>query len=374
MTLNISPSTFEDLSDDIIMDIFDLLDPPVYIYHSFLNLNRRFNRIISDARLLISLDLSQLTSPANFAYHCQVMLSKMSKQLISLRLSNEQRFYAQIQQFITHVRLGHFQALRQLALIQITFDQLRRMLADILSLNKLIRLDIDMFDSSGVAPNELNVIANALLSKSSSIQCLNLRFNREIIICESVSSSMRNLTLDACYSSDLPHLLSLCSNLSSLTVKVEQSRRRFPLLNLTNVDQPLHRQPLSSIMCSYLTYFSLDINDLTLSDVKKFLPAMPYLSHFRLEGLTYDIDFSKGDLWENIFEKQTKKLMQFSISGLRIWLGNNADDDEDNHNLIAQITQSFDTNHRYWGKYWSVHQTHKLRPNHLNLTLHAKSL
>ena len=207
-----------------------------------------------------------------------------------------------------------------------------------------------------------------------SLKCLTLRFNREIIICESISSSMRNLTLDACYSSDLPHLLSLCSNLSSLTVKVEQSRRRFPLLNLTNSDQPLHRQPLSSIMCSYLTYFSLDINDLTLSDVKKFLPAMPYLSHFRLEGLTYDIDFSKGDLWENIFDNQTKKLTQFSIAGLRIWLGNNADDDEDNHNLIAQITQSFDTNHRYWGKYWCVHQTHKLRPNHLNLTLHAKSL
>ena len=42
-------------------------------------------------------------------------------------------------------------------LIQITFDQLRRMLADILSLNKLSRLDIDMFDGSGISPNELNL-------------------------------------------------------------------------------------------------------------------------------------------------------------------------------------------------------------------------
>ncbi len=44
------------------------------------------------------------------------------------------------------------------------------MIADILSLNKLVRLDIDMFDGSGVSPNELNLIANTLLSKSNSIK------------------------------------------------------------------------------------------------------------------------------------------------------------------------------------------------------------
>ncbi|UJR24977.1 hypothetical protein I4U23_006341 [Adineta vaga] len=374
MSLNNSHSTLEDLSDDILMDIFDFLYPAMYIYHSFFNLNQRFNKIISDARLLISLDLSQIINPSNFAYHSQIMLPNMSKQLISLRLSNEYKFYEQIHQFLLHVRIGHFQVLRQLSLIQITFDQLRRILADILSLNKLIRLDIDMFDGSGVTPNELNTIANTLLSKSQSIKFLNLRFNREIFICEHASTSLTHLTLDACYSSDLPQLLSLCSNLSSLILKVEQSRRRSPLSNITNFDSKFSRYPLSSRMCSYLTYFSLDINDLTLSEVKYFLSSMPYLSEFRLEGLTYDIDFSKSDLWQNILENQAKQLKQFDIFGLRIWLGNNADDDEENHNLITQITQSFDSNHKYWGKYWLVDQTHKLRPNHLNLTLHAKSL
>lgn len=163
-------SKFEDLSDDILMDIFDYLSPVVYIYHSFYNLNQRLNRIINDSRLLISLDLSHLINPSNFAYHCQIMLPSMSKQLISLRLSNEQKLYEQIQIFILNIRLGNFHALRQLSLIQITFDQLRRILADILSLNKLIRLDIDMFDGSGVTPNELNTIANTLISKSNSIQ------------------------------------------------------------------------------------------------------------------------------------------------------------------------------------------------------------
>jgi len=201
-----------------------------------------------------------------------------------------------------------------------------------------------------------------------------LRFNREFVISEIASTSLTHLTLDACFSSDIPKLLSLCSNLYSLTVKVEQSRRRYPLLNIINSDQQFQRHNLLSIICSYLTYFSIDINDLTLSDIKLFLSSMPYLCYFRIEGLTYDMEFSKGDSWKQIFENQTKKLKQFDITGLRIWLGNNADDDDDNLNIINQITHSFDSNHKYWGKYWSVYQTHKLRPNHLNLTLRAKIL
>lgn len=203
---------------------------------------------------------------------------------------------------------------------------------------------------------------------------MNLRFNREIVICESASSSLTHLALDACFSVDLAQLLYLCSNLISLTVRVEQSRRRYPLLSIPNADKPLHRHQLSAILCPYLTYFSLDINDLSLGDVKGFLIAMPYLQHFRLEGLTYDMDFSKGDLWESILENRTKKLKQFDMAGLRVWLGNNADDDLENTHLVEHVSHSFGPGHRYWGKCWSVCQTHKLRPNHLNLTLHARAL
>ena len=57
-----------------------------------------------------------------------------------------------------------------------TFDQLRRMLAEILSLNKLVRLDIDMFNGSGINSNELNLIANILLGKFNSIEVRNVCF------------------------------------------------------------------------------------------------------------------------------------------------------------------------------------------------------
>ncbi len=182
------------------------------------------------------------------------------------------------------------------------------------------------------------------------------------------------MTIDACFSSDVLQLLSLCSNLHSLTIKVEQSRRRNPLHSITNTDQRGQQYNISSINCFYLTYFSIDINDLTLSDIKSYLSTMPYLYYFRLEGLTYDMDFSKSDLWQKIIENQIKKLKRFDLNGLRIWLGNNADNNHGNLNLVNQITHSFSSNDKYWGKYWSVYQTHKLQPNHLNLTLRAKVL
>jgi hypothetical protein len=200
---------------------------------------------------------------------------------------------------------------------------------------------------------------------------LNLCLNREFVISEAASSSLTHLTLDPCFSNDVPQLLHCCINLHSLTLKVEQSRRRSPFVNMINLDQQYNSLP---IICSYLTYFSIDIYDLTFSDIQFFLSIMPHLIRFRIEGLSYDMDFSKGDLWQKTFEKMTKKLKQFDITGIRLWLGNNANNDGDNVNLINQIILSFGSNHNYWGKQWFVHQAHKLRANHLNLTLQAKAL
>lgn len=164
------PSKFEDLSDEILMDIFDLLNPALFIYHSFYNLNGRFNRILHDSRLLMSLDLSRLISPSNFAYHCQMMLPNMFKQLIRLRLSNDFKLYEQINVFLRDFRFSQFEFLRQLSLVQIKFQQLSRVLYDILSLKNLIRLDIDTFDACGTSSEEIQYIANTFISQSSTIK------------------------------------------------------------------------------------------------------------------------------------------------------------------------------------------------------------
>lgn len=203
---------------------------------------------------------------------------------------------------------------------------------------------------------------------------MHLRFNREMILSDPVSSSLVHLHLDACYASDVPQLLTLCSDLQSLSIKVEQTRRRHPFANLSNIDQKRLNLSSSSLVCSYLTHFTVDINDLTLADVKDYLSRMPYLTHLRLEGLTYDSDFCKAELWQTILESQAKKLKQFYLKGLRVWLGNHADIDEEFLDLINQVNKSFGPGNAYWGKRWSVVQTHKLRPNHLNLTVHAKAL
>ena len=194
------------------------------------------------------------------------------------------------------------------------------------------------------------------------------------MISDVASSSLTRLTLDSCYSADVPQILSVCTDLQSLTVKVEKSARRSPFFNILNSEQHLKPARLTSAITSHLTYFSIDLNDLLLSDVQSFLSTMPHLIRLRIEGLSYDLDFSKGDLWATILATETSKLKQFDIVGLRIWLGNRAANSEENLHLIPQITHSFGSDERYWRKRWSVDQTHKLRANHLNLTVHAKVL
>jgi hypothetical protein len=101
------------------------------------------------------------------------------------------------------------------------------------------------------------------------------------------------------------------------------------------------------------------------------------LIRFHLEGLSYDLNLSKGDLWQALLEKRTTKLKRFDLASLRIWLGNNADDDDDNDNnlnIIDSVTHSFGQLNAYWNKQWSICQMHKLRPNHLDLNLRARAL
>ena len=193
---------------------------------------------------------------------------------------------------------------------------------------------------------------------------MHLRFNREVILTSLASSSLVHLHLDACFASDVLQLLTLCSDLQSLSIKVEQGRRRSPFFSSSSS---------TSLICSYLTHFTVDINDLSMTDVKEYLSRMPYLTHLRLEGLSYDLDFCQADLWQSLIERETKKLKQFDLKGLRIWLGNHADSDEEFGDLLHQVTKSFGPNNAYWGKQWTLVQTHKLRPNHLNLTVHAKA-
>lgn len=151
-----------------------------------------------------------------------------------------------------------------------------------------------------------------------------------------------------------------------MTIKVEQVSLRLPANHLHD----RRRQP------SLIRSLSLDLNDLTLADLRWLLSYTPNLLRLRLEGLSYDMNFSKSDLWQELIERQTPHLKRLELTALRIWLGNNADDleDETNRNLVNDIQRSFDKQHHYWGKVWSVCQLHKLRPNHLSLSLHARAI
>jgi hypothetical protein len=157
-------------------------------------------------------------------------------------------------------------------------------------------------------------------------------------------------------------------------MKVEQIPRRYSIYESLDLDETIQRQHLSLTFCHRLRRFSLDINDLTLVDVKSFLFHLPQLRYLSLQGLSYDVDFSKGDLWRKILDNQMKKLKEFHIPTLTIWLGNRVETEAQLSEFIRQITSSFGPTHSFWAQRWSVQQNHERRPNHLNLSLHARAI
>lgn len=165
------------------------------------------------------------------------------------------------------------------------------------------------------------------------------------------SKSLKEFSLDCCFTDDVYRLLQNSIDFQRLKLKVENSTRR----------STFFRPNFSS----FLTEFHLEITDLTFDDIRSFVLFLPHLNIFSLEGLSYDLKLTQGELWRNLIEKNLKFLKKFLLNSLRIWLGNNADDiqNESHANLVQDIYRTFST------CFPSIFQHHKLRPNHLSLTL-----
>lgn len=163
-------SKIEDLSDELLMMILDEVSCPMGIYFSFYGLNKRFQRIIVDCRLLMFLDFDESMNRFDFDYHCRFMLPNMKKQLISLRLSRDNSLYDPIDSFLAFHRIATFRRLRQLNLIRIRFDQLERIAEDLSSLHKLVRLDIDTFDLCSISFERISDFTSNLFRNVKSIE------------------------------------------------------------------------------------------------------------------------------------------------------------------------------------------------------------
>ncbi|CAF1285311.1 unnamed protein product, partial [Rotaria sordida] len=86
ITINRNKSLFEDLTNEILYEIFEYLDI-YYVYKGFINLNKRFQNLLFHSTLLIKINILTMPKSKFHHYHINIILPNQH-QINSLRLLN----------------------------------------------------------------------------------------------------------------------------------------------------------------------------------------------------------------------------------------------------------------------------------------------
>ena len=132
---------FEDLSNEVIYEIFEFLDF-FHVYQSFFNLNIRFRRLITCLNLPIKLNIFSISQSNSQQYYNDIIIPYQHR-IASLSITNW--FSFDLNNSPHHI-LSRFTRLETLILENIRMQTLENIFKDILSLSNLSTLVIISFD------------------------------------------------------------------------------------------------------------------------------------------------------------------------------------------------------------------------------------
>ncbi|CAF1471323.1 unnamed protein product [Rotaria sp. Silwood1] len=142
--LNLSKESvthFEDLSNEIIYEIFEYLDY-LHVYQSFFDLNIRFRKIFTNSNFPIKINISSISKSIFQRYYTHIIIPYQHR-IISLSIVNFLSFDLDIS---PHRILSTFTRLKTLILVKINSEYLENILEDIASLPNLSSLTIIPID------------------------------------------------------------------------------------------------------------------------------------------------------------------------------------------------------------------------------------
>ncbi|CAF3509317.1 unnamed protein product [Rotaria sp. Silwood1] len=326
---------FEDLSNEILYEIFDFIDN-YDIYEIFSNLNNRFNYLIIHSCLPLKLNFSYL-SKTTFEYRCNTILIPNIHRIISLQFSN----HLLIDYFFTSYTLdSSFKRLEALILLNTKSDNLISILKTLNLLPCLYSLTITSIEKIQ-SPNDifsliirLPVLKYCKLSFELWNQYINLSLNNNEY------SPIKYLIIDTKYNLDqLNDFLIHIPNLNYLSCKIST-------LNSKQIN--------ISIISNNLIKLCLKLEDTSFDEFEYFIS---YFSH-QLKILRLytqrDIEYLNADRWEQLILCQMSNLHRFDFHH-QIITDENILDYHRYHILIDKFKSSFWINR----KWFFTHQHYK---------------
>jgi hypothetical protein len=289
---------FEDLSNDILYEIFEYLDY-FHVYQAFFDLNIRYRKLLIDFNLPIKINISSISKSAFQNYYTHIILPRQHR-IFSLSITNLLSFDLDIS---LHLNLSRFNRLEILILENIDSNQLKTVLQDIASLSHLSSLAIIPIDYVENVNDIFLQIFRLSTLKYCKVSFANNQTqpDRLLPFATHEYSSIEQLVIK--------HTISI-NNLHRLLSYIPQLRRlSLDCINEdyhnSRIDHPMIFNNLSHLFLD-LTLFSFDEFELL---IKNSFPSIQVL-HLLVDG--YD-EYTNANRWKQLISSSMPYLRIFDI-------------------------------------------------------------
>ena len=297
-TNEITVSHFEDLSNELIFEIFEYLEY-FHAYQALINLNLRFNHLLTNSNLPIKINISSMSKPSAKHYKENIIEPNMHR-IRSLRISNT---FPSASGFSSlYKRVGEFRRVQTLILDRIDSQYVQNLLDQLISLPFLCSLALS-FTSS--VTNKIAIYCQ--IFGLSALKYCKLSFegwteNQLLPVCTNENRSIEHLVItNATYVDELARLLSYVPQIRHLSLHLS-SRSNFEQIQI------------SPNLFSYLTHVSLKITSMKsnrLFELFKDLGRNTEVLRVTVQGYDADETYLDADRWKSVILTHISKLRVF---------------------------------------------------------------
>ncbi|CAF3967485.1 unnamed protein product [Adineta steineri] len=339
---------FEDLSNELIYEIFELLDFH-HVYQAFYSLNTRFYNLIVNSTVPIDINLSSISKSTFHRYNKDVILPNKHR-IHSLHLSNP-CLYDDISSPI-HI-LSQFLRLETLSLNNIESKHLEYLLPTLVSLSCLSSLSIT---SNDIIRNKTSIYYQIV--RLPALKYCSLSLKR--------SNSGEPLLLTANEYSLIEHLIikhDITTNeLYNLLSHVPQLRR----LYVSDISSSWRKVIKTSVfILPYLTHISLDLNSIYFNAFEEMMIDIfnqVQVLHISIRFI-YNEMYGNANRWEQLILSHMPNLRIFDIQY------DNITTDNHNGNQVISNTTSDNFTSSFWIKRQSFFTQQYFQEQNRNRTI-----
>ena len=313
-------SQFENLSNEILYEIFDYLNH-YHVYQAFNPLNSRFNNLLYHSNTPLHVNMSFL-SKSKFQRYLTQMVLPNSDRIRSLHFANRPMFD---EMFSCSENRSKFNELRTIILDNLlTFEHLDSF-ASFCNLSSLIIHRCDFIETTYELCHDIFSLPNLKYCKISMTGFI--KFQSLINSFNSQRSRLEHLSITSkCDLRQLPYLLSCLPQLRRLSIDYLSDYQSW---------KPSIVLPASN----QLTHISLKLKAVRFNRLEQFLAQFPVsLEVFRI-SVDDDLEYFNANRWERLITNFMPNLRLFDIEN--IYVARGTVDPLMDENSIKQFTTPF---------------------------------